>query len=249
MRAVRVVALALVGLALAAPGHAHARVGHADVERGRGTFPDAAAPSTEGTALSISAAVAASLNRRVGRNDLSCPAGVPVQTLTVVNEANVRASALAKVENAIVAQSEQLRDAWGTPCVQFGPSGWLVYLQTGYTPNPFGGYTMQLGGEHYGIGVHGPAWQGQPYVIVKTGGETYASWSYAFSHEIAEMLVDPTDTNYYTWPNGIRELLDLRSGRGLHITLDGVSVDDFRCPRLGRGARLRTTSRGVFRHR
>ena len=63
---------------------------------------------------------------------------------------------------------------------------------------------MQVGGEHYGVGYRGPDWQGQPYTMVDTGAATHAAWSYAFSHEIVEMLVDPTDADYHTWPDGLR---------------------------------------------
>ena len=158
----------------------------------------------------------------------SCPPGAPVQILTVVNQANASPWALAKVENAIVAQSLQLRAAWGTPCVQFGPGGWNVYLRTGYRPEPDGGYTMQVGGEHYGVGYRGPDWQGQPYAIVDTGAATHAAWSYAFSHEIVEMLVDPTDADYHTWPDGSRQLLEVCDPVEQYTyTIDGVSVDDF----------------------
>jgi hypothetical protein len=160
-----------------------------------------------------------------------CPAGVAVQTLTVVNQANVRPWALENVENAIVAQSIQLDAAWGTPCVQFGPSGWLIYLQTGYEANPAGGYTMQIGGEHYGLAVPGPDYQGQPYAIVDTGASGLVAWSYALSHEVAEMLEDPNDNSFYTWPNGQRALHEICDPiEGTTYVLDGVRVDDFTLP-------------------
>ncbi|HEY1519149.1 MAG TPA: hypothetical protein VGF91_22150, partial [Solirubrobacteraceae bacterium] len=156
---------------------------------------------------------------------------MPTQTITIVNEARVQPWALAKVESAIMAQSLQLRAAWGTPCVRFGPGGWMVYLQTGYESLQGGGYTLEVGGEHYGLGVPGPDWHGQPYVIVKTGGAAYTAWSYALSHEVDEMLVDPTDAMYYVWPNGSRQLLEVCDPvEADTYTLDGVTVDDFTLP-------------------
>ena len=131
----------------------------------------------------------------------------------------------------MTAQSIQLRAAWGTPCVQFGPGGWPLYLQSGYEPLPGGGYTMHIGGEHYGAGYHGPDWRGQPYAVVDTGSASYTAWSYALSHEIAEMLVDPTDADYYVWPNGARQLLEVCDPvENYTYALDGVSVDDFTLP-------------------
>ena len=96
---------------------------------------------------------------------------------------------------------------------------------------------MEIGGEHYGSGVPGPLWQGQPYVIVDTGGATYDSWSYAFSHEIMEMLVDPTDADYYVWPNGARQLLEVCDPvEGYTYEIVGVNVDDFTLPAAWSGA-------------
>jgi hypothetical protein len=168
----------------------------------------------------------------------TCPAGVPVQTLTVVNEANVSASALAKVKNAVTVQSLQLRAAWGTPCVQFSSSGWRVYLQTGYEPESTGSYTMQIGGDHFGAGVHGPYWEGSPYALVLTGAASYESWSYAFSHEILEALVDPGDNTYWTWPgDGVRQLLEVCDPvENYTYTLDSVTVEDFTLPAAWSGS-------------
>jgi hypothetical protein len=167
----------------------------------------------------------------------ACLAGIPTQTITVVDQANVRPRALAKVEGAVTDQSLQLRAAWGTPCVKFGTGGHLVYLQTGYEADPGGGYTMTIGGDHYGLAVPGPNWQGQPYASVKTGAATYESWSYAFSHEITEMLVDPNDATYHYWPNGTRQLLEVCDPvENFTYSLGGVSVEDFTLPAAWSGA-------------
>lgn len=107
---------------------------------------------------------------------------MPVQAVTVVNQAHVRAFALARVENAVVAQSLQLRAAWGTPCVQFAADGWPLYLRVG-GPYP--------SGVHYGAPTR---------ILVYTAGVvTDTGWSQSFSHEIMETLVDPTTTVDYQY--------------------------------------------------
>ncbi|HTP20856.1 MAG TPA: hypothetical protein VMJ65_14710, partial [Solirubrobacteraceae bacterium] len=102
----------------------------------------------------------------------------------------MRPIALAKMENAIVAQSLQVRAAWGTPCVQFGPGGWRLYLKIGGQPH----------------GVH--LWYGNPYAIVWTGGGTVESWSRDLSHEILEMLVDP-ETNRSVYRDGVGRIVEV----------------------------------------
>ena len=160
----------------------------------------------------------------------SCPAGVPVQVITVVNQANVRPFALAKVERATVDQSLQLRAAWGTPCVQFAPDGWLLYLKVG-------------GSEAHG--VHD--FYGQPYALVWTSGATIDGWSRDFSHEVVEMLEDPTGNVRYlrdgsTWQREIADPVNF-----LGYRLDGVYVADFVLPAWFAGASTATaiTCQGV----
>jgi hypothetical protein len=76
-----------------------------------------------------------------------------------------------------VAQSLQLRAAWGTPCVHLGARGWPLYLWIGRTE----------WGVHY--------WSGEPYAFVYTDGLPYIASSQAFSHEVIEALVEPTTTS------------------------------------------------------
>ncbi len=149
----------------------------------------------------------------------SCPADAPSQTITVVNQAKVRPSVLAKVERAVAAQSLQLRAAWDTPCVQFGTGGWKVYLKVGGT---------EPHGEHY--------FYGQPYALLWTSGASVQGWSRSFSHEVVEMLEDPTlDVRYLqdgsTWQ---REIADPVEGLGYRI--DGVYMSDFVTPLWYAGA-------------
>jgi hypothetical protein len=151
----------------------------------------------------------------------SCPAGVPVQTITVVNQANVRPWALARVENAVVAQSLQLRTAWGTPCVQFDTGGWPLYLRVGGTE----------------WGVH----NGYPTISIQvyTDGLPYRAWSQVFSHEVVETLVDPDGSGALGQPGGVDYFTD-GTARPLEVAdpveergyaLDGVYVADFESPR------------------
>ncbi len=149
----------------------------------------------------------------------ACPAGVPTQTVSIVNQAHVRARALARVERAISAQSLQVRAAWNTPCAQFGAGGWKVYLKVG---------GVEAHGEHYFDGV--------PYGIVWTSGAPLEGWSRDFSHELIEMLEDPTlDVRYYmdgsSW---MREIADPVEWDGYR--LDGVYVSDFVLPAWYAGA-------------
>ncbi len=154
----------------------------------------------------------------------SCPAAVPVQTVTVINQANVRPWALAKVENAVVVQSLQLRAAWGTPCVQFGAGGWPIYLK--------GGSTYPWGEHFYNLP------DGPPYAYVYTGATTYVGWSQSFSHEALEMLVDPTTAVVYSY-QGETAPLEVSDPVEAHAyRLDGVWVSDFVLPAYFAGAAL-----------
>jgi hypothetical protein len=142
-----------------------------------------------------------------------------VQTITVVNQAHVDPSALARLERAVTAQSLQLRAAWGTPCAQFAPGGWKYYLKVG---------GLEAHGEHY--------YDGLPYAIVWTSGAPLEGWSRDFSHETLEMLEDPTlNVRYYL--NGstyMREVADPVEWKGYR--LDGVYVSDFVLPAWFAGA-------------
>ncbi len=160
----------------------------------------------------------------------TCPTGVPVQAITVVNQANVRPKALALVERAVVDQSMQLRAAWGTPCVQFGSGGWTLTLSPGgIQQNPDGSTSFTTSGEHCGpLGnAHvGTCYAAEPALTVETATLTYAVWARAFSHEIDEALVDPTDD--VRWQFGLEEVCD--PVENLTYQLDGVPVSDFVFP-------------------
>lgn len=149
----------------------------------------------------------------------SCPTGVPVQTITVVSQANVHSGPLARVERAVVDQSMQLPAAWGTPCVQFGAGGWKLYLKVG---------GAEPHGEH--------DFYGQPYGLVWTSGATVEGWSRVFSHEVVEMLEDPNlDVRYLrdgsAWQREIADPVEW-----LGYRLDGVYVSDFVLPAWFAGA-------------
>ena len=170
-------------------------------------------------AMLVFAGSAQARSHQVHLAEAACPAGAPVQTITVVNQANVRPAALALVENAVVAQSLQVRAAWGTPCARFAAGGWRLYLKVG-------------GGEPHG--EHD--FYGQPYALVWTSGATAQGWSRDFSHEVIEMIEDPTlDVRYMrdgsTWQREIADPVD-----GLGYQLDGVYVSDFVTPEWYAGA-------------
>jgi hypothetical protein len=123
------------------------------------------------------------------------------------------------MERAASAQSLQLRSAWGTPCARFAAGGWRLYLKGGGS---------EPHGEH--------DFYGQPYALVWTAGATVDAWSRDFSHEVVEMLEDPTlDVRYTlggsTWQ---REISDPVAGSGYR--LDGVWVSDFVLPDWYAGA-------------
>lgn len=166
----------------------------------------------------------------------ACPVGMPVQTITVINQALARPDALARVERAEVAQSVQLHAAWGTPCVQFGRGGWPLHLLMGGASS---------------VPEHN--YDGEPILFVYTTGLTYQSWSAVFSHEVLEALVNPTTANVYyrgettvtaqglgggepaeEQVGGTVEVVDPVADRG--YKLDGVWVSDFVFPAYFAGA-------------
>jgi hypothetical protein len=160
----------------------------------------------------------------------TCPVGVPTQPITVVNQANVRPQALAKVENAVVAQSMQLRDAWQTPCVQFGPGGWVLTL----TPNGIqhdsdGSTSFTTSGRHCGpLGQSRfTCYSAQTSITVNTATLSYTVWARAFSHEVDEALVDPTDA-VWALPGMLEEVCD--PVENWTYPLDEVQVSDFVLP-------------------
>ena len=148
---------------------------------------------------------------------------MPVQTITVINEAGSLPYALANVEAAVTAQSLQVRTAWGTPCVEFGPGGWPIYLEVGgFTDAPTHYWSAQAG----------------PYAVVLTYGGNYNGWSQRFSHEVVEMTVDSTTAIDYT-EDGTSSQLEVADPVEDHgYRLDGVWVSDFVLPGYFAGATL-----------
>lgn len=162
-----------------------------------------------------------------------CPAGIPVQTITVINQADVSAADLELVERAASAQSLQVRAYWGSPCVVFGPAGRRMYLQVISEQQPGGGVSYPIAGEHYGAapGFEGSYWAGEPYAVVDVGVASEPQvWARAFTHELTEMDVDPNDD--FDWSHdgasGLLEVCD--PVENLTYQLDGVAVTDFVTP-------------------
>lgn len=117
----------------------------------------------------------------------SCPAGVPVQTITVVNQANVRPSVLGRIERDVASQSVQVCRHWGTPLVRFGSGGWKLYLAY----SNISACDTETGDQ----GCHAYDANGVPFAAVDTWGGTWqvgqgTDWSAAFDHEIVEMVTD-----------------------------------------------------------
>jgi len=181
----------------------------------------------------------AALKRAGGRLELSaaaCPPGVVVQAITVVNEAAVRPWVLAKVENALVAQSLQVRAAWGTPCVQFGVGGWPLYL----VPNIHGWAV------HYApLGTGAGSFQDDtacsrrpdaslPCALVSVD----ADWTVDASHELVEMLADPSTEG--------DEICD--PVEDWYYRVDGVPVSDFVFPAWFDASRGPYDEIGVLHH-
>ena len=168
---------------------------------------------------SVLAALAGAAPAAAAPAPTACPAGVPAQTITVINQARVRTRALTQVQRAVSAQSLQVHAAWGTPCVRFAAGGWKLYLKgSGAEPH----------GEH--------DFFGQPYALVWTAGGTAQGWSRVFSHEVIELIEDPTlDVRYMrdgsTWQREIADPVD-----GLGYQVDGVYVSDFVTPEWYAGA-------------
>jgi hypothetical protein len=168
---------------------------------------------------SVLAALAGAAPAAAAPAPTACPAGVPAQTITVINQARVKTQALTQVQRAVSAQSLQVHAAWGTPCVRFAAGGWKLYLKgSGAEPH----------GEH--------DFFGQPYALVWTTGGTAQGWSRVFSHEVIELIEDPTlDVRYMrdgsTWQREIADPVD-----GLGYELDGVYVSDFVTPEWYAGA-------------
>lgn len=150
--------------------------------------------------------------------DPTCPAGVPVQTITVLDEAGVRPWALAKVENALVAQSLQLRAAWGTPCVQFAANGWPLYL----VPD-INGWTLHYAPSDTGVGSFSDntACSHRPDVLLPCALVSKdEDWTVDASHELLEMLVDPSTEG--------EEICD--PVETITYQVDGVWVSEFITP-------------------
>ncbi len=172
---------------------------------------------------------AGSALERAGQLSAAAAAVEPAQTITVINQANVRPWALARVENAVVAQSLELRAAWATPCVRFASGGWPLELRVG-------GF---IHGEHQ-------QYEGPPTMIVYTAGLPARAWSCALSHEVVEALVDPTTRRAFAhqgadgvWTTGPLEVAD--PVEQWSYRLDGVWVSDFVFPAYFAGAQWEGT--------
>lgn len=175
---------------------------------------------------------------------VACPAvaagQVPTQTLTVRNLAGVRPAYLARVEHAVTAQvNYELRRYWHTaPMVRFvSHGGWKVDL---LPLDRQGGY----------VGGHWINPDDVPEADVFTRvSDLYGIWTPAFSHEVLEMLTDPTEgTALCGWIEEIGDPVESDfyyvspKGRYLNIPTgvltprDAIAVSDFVTPAWYTGA-------------
>lgn len=143
-------------------------------------------------------------------------APAPVQELHVINVAGIPESYLAGVEWTMQIEAHWLRVVWGTPEIRFGDAGWPVVL----APPPV----------NSDLSYHNSS----PAAYVWTDGETglvsngeRLPWPTIFSHEILEMLVDPS--THATFSDGFwLEVCDpvLR----VTVNIAGVPLQDFVTP-------------------
>lgn len=147
----------------------------------------------------------------------ACPTGVPTQRITVVNQANVRPIVLAKIEHAATDQSMQLRAAWGTPCVSFGPGGWVFTVGRSVPIHNWdGSTTYQVTGQHTYNGV----------VTATITIDQPMNLGRVLTHEMDEALVDPQANKPFGF--GLLEVCDPVQLQT--YPLDGVQVSDFALP-------------------
>ncbi len=123
---------------------------------------------------------------------IASPALATIQKITIINQAHIQFRDVNRLERALIIQSQQLQKVWNTPVVQFDASGWRLYLRHGsimYGPG----------------GIHG--YNRTPFAIVWTEDNSLSGWSWAASHELVEMLIDP-DLDLFDAVGQIDEVCD-----------------------------------------
>lgn len=142
-------------------------------------------------------------------------AAPPQQTITIINQSPLSEHALARIEQALSKQARQARRVWHTPLVVFGPGGWPITLEA----------TDTMIAEHSYSAESGPtgiiSW-----IAALPDPATVAWWSVNLSHEVLEMLADPTQRSYTHGRQ--REICDPVSARAYRI--NRVWVQDFVTP-------------------
>ena len=155
----------------------------------------------------------------------SCLAGTPVQTISVVNQANVRPVVLGRIEHAIAEQSLVLRRYWQTPCVRFGSAGWSLTIVTEMPAIP--GEPAGVAGVH-DYGPTGDIGTAGPRLLVETYGAPAEAWSEDLDHEVIEALVDPDVDRYID--GTLVEPCDPVENQPGYQAADGVWLSDFVFP-------------------
>ena len=137
-------------------------------------------------------------------------APLAIQVITLQNDAGVPGAEVAAGEQAIVWAAAQLHMYWGTPLVEFGDNGWVVDLtdsegSEGASPYHFSGY---------------------PGAVIPVPYQ--ADLWFGVSHEVEEMLVDPTGN--VVAPDGRPlEACDPVASYSM-VAPNGLSVADFVTP-------------------
>lgn len=114
------------------------------------------------------------------------PATAGATTLTIINHTHLSKHSLRNAEDAVLAQiNHEVHGAWGTANIRFGRGGERIYLQS-----------LNSLGNCGCLGYHDVGNNGVPYARIGVGGGY--SWTDTFSHEVAEMTVDPYISHYIT---------------------------------------------------
>lgn len=139
------------------------------------------------------------------------------QELQVYNYAGISPCTLAYVEKAITRQvNQEVHTAWNTPMIHFGNSGWAIIIARPEYPGQLSNHTGGPSAFVYTNGMTSDVSSGAPL-----------PWSVVLSHEVIEMVGNPTASAQVNgWP---RELSDpvLRETYG---NTYWVSLDDFILP-------------------
>lgn len=170
-----------------------------------------------GTAQAHGFTAGQSLSHLAGETTFRCSA---YQEWRLVNNAHVPPKRAAALQRALARQSVQLAQAWGTPCVYWGDSGWYLYLEPNVTG--FGGHFAPEDAEPDAFFPEAvcPRRPDPSQACAEIG--VGQNWTTQASHELLETLVDPGMQGYEVCDPVEEEM----------YLLDGVWVSDWVEPGL-----------------